>query len=542
MQSDGRAGRRRRVAGLLLLCVTAGAALTSAGCRVDENDLHRWETTVHGPDKLKAVLIHDKYETSLRLEAAISLIRMKPRQGRPIGIGILVDGLASVSAEAQQSIVAALVPALIAELKKPPPVPAAPGQPATADPSFPYKDAAFAMLTSERPIINDEGLKQSLKAAMVDWAMADFERRLDNRQQASGMEQLLRLVGAPAVAGLPKLMTRDARRLDQMTSLVAELGDAATKEAASAQLVAVARWVTSDEWAKVKKPELQKANEASKLAPTEKQFEAQLAQYQDEDLFRVFGSMKKVGGRPVVDFLLGFAADKAQQEKRRQAALAALEGRLDKGNPDDLRRVLEIAAADAPDPVLDQALRRAGEMPRELVAEKLYGLFKTDKWKVRRAAAATVLKLSTVKHVDEFLEKLPGGKGFALPEAITYGALLGDLKEGAPIDALRKHFTSGSGAARTSAIAYYFTFGTTDDLAALKPLEGDDTRAPSCDADPDCKWTCEVAKEGSSEREQKEIKTVGEFVRYCVEPAVRERKPEPKDAKGAKIEKDDGKR
>lgn len=504
------------------------AALAAAGCRVDENDIHRWETTMHGPDKLQAVLTHEKYEVPLRVEAALSLIRMKPRQGRHVGLGILVDGLAAVSPEARQQIVAQLVPAIIAELKKPPPV-ATPGQPPPVDPSYPYKDAAYAMLTAEQTaIVADEGLKQGLRAALVDWAMADFERRLDNRKQAYGMEQLLRLIGAPAVAGLPKLMTPETRRLDQMSSMVAELGDQASKEAASAQLVTIARHVTSEAWTQQKRPELQKANEASKLAPTEKQFEAQLAQYQDEELFRVFGAMKKVGGRPAADFLLGFAADKAQAEKRRQAALAALEGRLDRNNPDDLRRILEIAASDAPDVVLDQAFRRASELPREMVADKLYALFKTDKWKVRRAAAATVLKMSTVKHIDEFLGKLPEGKGFALPEAITYGALLGDLKEGTPIEALKKHFASGPASARTSAIAYYYSFGTADDLPAVKELERDDTKAPTCDADPDCKWSCEVAKEGSPEREQKDVKTVGDFVRYCVEPAMRERKPEVK--------------
>jgi hypothetical protein len=473
------------------------------------------------------VLTHEKYEPSLRVEAALSLIRMKPRQGRHVGIDILIEGLTAVSPEARQPIVAALVPAIIAELKKAPPV-VEPGQ-AVIDPSFPYKDASYAMLTTERSvIIADAGLKESLKAALVDWAMADFERRVENRRQAYGMEQLLRLLGPPAVAGLPKLMTNEARRLDQMAALVAEIGDGPTKEAASASLVTVARYVISEEWLKAMRPELQKRNENSKLTPTEKQFEAQLSQYQEEELFRVFGSMKRVGGRPAVDFLLGFAADKAQAEKRRQGALAALEGRLDRNNPDDLRRILEIAGADAPDVVLDQAFRRVGEMPREQVADKLYALFKTDKWKVRRAAAATLLKMSTVKHIDEFLGKLPDGKGFAMPEAITYGAMLGDLKEGTPIEALKKHFTTGSASARASAIAYYFSFGTDADLPAVKPLEGEEAKAPTCDADPDCKWACEIAKPGSAERELKDIKTIGDFVRYCIEPSMQERKPEPK--------------
>lgn len=527
-----RAGWRRRFASVFALCLATGAAgLTSSGCRVNEDDIHRWETTAHGPDKLKAVLLHDKYDNALRVEAALSLIRMKPRGGRRVGIGMMVDALASITPESRQAIVASLVPDIIAELKKPPPVGQA-GQPAPPDTSYPYKDAAYAMLTTDRTvIISDDALKQNLRDALVEWAMADFEHRLEDRTQAYGMEQLLRYIGSPAVAGLPKLMTREAQRLDSMAGIVAELGDPKAKTAASSALVTIAQYILSDQWKKDKEPELKKANAASKLEPTEKQFQAQLAQFQDEDLFRVFGSMKKVGGRPTVDFLLSFAAKKDEAPKRRQAALAALEGQLDRSNPDDLKRIVQIVSVDAPDEVLDQAFRRAGEMPRELVVDKLYELFKTDKWKIRRAAAATVLKMSTVKHVDEFMSKLPEGKAeksFALSEALAYGAALGDLKEGKPLDALKKHWSSGPATARTSALAYWYTFGTSADLPTVQPYESESIAAPSCDADPDCKWSCEVEKEGAKDRELKDIKTVGDFVRYCVEPAMRERKPEAK--------------
>ena len=38
----------------------------------------------------------------------------------------------------------------------------------------------------------------------------------------------------------------------------------------------------------------------------------------------MFGSMKKIGGKPVVDYLLGYVQDKDGIEKRRTAAMAAL--------------------------------------------------------------------------------------------------------------------------------------------------------------------------------------------------------------------------
>jgi len=541
MRSVDRAGQRLKAARTLALCLaTLGAGLASSGCRVDENDIHRWENSAHGPKKLCAVLLYDKYDTSLRVESALALIRMKPRSGRRLAFtqidgdeapeneickGNLIDVLSGLAPEPQRAIVAQLVSSIVVELKKPPPV-AQPGQPAPADGSFPYKDAAYAILIADKPpLLTDEGLKQALRGALVEWAMADFERRIDARGQAYGMEQLLRVIGAEGVVGLPKLMTKDARKLDSMASLVAELGDPKTKAAASAALVEIAKWTVSDDWTKVRTPELKESNERRKDVPTEDQFKKQLEGLQDEELTNLFKSMRKVGGRPVVDYNLGFAARKDQSDKRRQLALAAIEGQLDRQNPDDVKRIFAIASSDAPDIVLDQAFRRIGEMPREVVVDKLYGLFKTDKWKVRRAAATTVLKMSSVKNIDEFLGKLQEDKNFAMGEALTYGAYLGDLKEGTPLDEIKKHFTQGSGAARTSAIAYYFTFGTSADLAAVSSLESDSNKAPSCETDPDCKWSCEIAKEGTQEREQKEIKTIGDFVRYCVVPAMKERKP-----------------
>ncbi len=118
-----RAGWRARFAGFAVGVAAAGSSLAGSGCRVAEDDVHRWESTAHGPEKLRAVLIYDKYDTALRVEAAMSLIRMKPRAGRRVGIGLLVDSLTSISPETRQVLIASLVPGIITELKKPPPIP-----------------------------------------------------------------------------------------------------------------------------------------------------------------------------------------------------------------------------------------------------------------------------------------------------------------------------------------------------------------------------------------------------------------------------------
>jgi hypothetical protein len=525
------------IVGLVALGLLAGAL----GCAVSEDDLRRWETTQEGPKRLRAVVLNKKYPSALRVQAALSLIQMKPRKGQRVGIKELVENtLAKLEPDVRGKIVADLVPLMIQELKREVPAAQA-GQPAPPDPSFPVKDAAYMMLTFERTsqggttIIADAALRRDLEKALTEWAMADFERRLNDRSQAYGMEQLLRYIGPSSVVGIPKLMTKAAKSLTTMADLVAKLGDGPTKEEAGRKLVEVGEYLSSDQWRADKKPELEEANRRAQIEPTAKQFDAQLFAYQDESLLRVFGSMKQVGGSAVVDYCLRYAADKAQAEKRRNAALAALEGRIPRDDPSVIERVLAIASSDAPDLVLDQVFRRVRELPRDKVVDKIYELFRTEKWKVRRAAGATLLQMSTVKHVDEFLRHLSekATKNFSLGEAMTYGAYLGELKEGNVRDALRQHVERGAAAARLSAIGYYFTYGTKGDLPALQPFEDDNQKIPKCEEAVQCGWECEVAKEGDPKaRENKEIKTVGDFVKYCVEPQMLQNQAKPKDDKG----------
>ena len=119
-----------------------------------------------------------------------------------------------------------------------------------------------------------------------------------------------------------------------------------------------------------------------------------------------------------------------------------------------------------------------------------------------------------------------------MPEALAYGALLGDLKDGKPLDALKKYFDQRlGGAARVSALATITRSARRADLPTVQPFESRGDQGPGVRDRADCKWSCEVAKEGAKdpakERETKDIKTVGDFVKYCIEPTMQERKPEP---------------
>jgi hypothetical protein len=536
MSGDDSTQRQQKLvgatAGRFVAAITVAAVLTlGQGCRTSEDDVHRWSNTAQGPRKLVAVLTHDKYPIDLRIEAAETLVSMKPRGGRRIGIqGTdeqegLVDALAQMAPAPRTALISKLVPKLQAEMAKPAPAQVA-GQPAKADLSVPYKDAAFAILThDDGALVPDEALKKSVRASLASWCTTNFADRLDDSSQLYGVEQVLRELKAEGVHNLPDLMLPGAPKMDRMADLTAELGDPETKLRASTALVAVAKSVNSDEWVAQKKPAVELANKQSKLSPTPDQLKAQLSQYQEEELLRVFGSMKKIGGKPVVDYLLGFVQDKNGLEKRRAAAMAALQGNLDRNNAAQAQVALSIAGdAGTPDSLRDLSLQRVGEFPRAMVVEKLYELFKTDNWKVRWVAASLVLKMSDTSQMPEFMSKLGQAEGLAITEPLSYGGLLADLKGTVTPAAIAEKYsaTGNSVAARLTALSYYYSSGTAADAAKVEAYAKDSAATPKCKPDAkECEWKCTV--QGASGDETKDIKTVGEFVEFCVKPAMDKR-------------------
>lgn len=518
---------------LLPSLVLLGAlASVVSGCRTDSSNIEAWGSKSQGPRKLVSVLTHDKYSTDLRIEAALMLVSMKPRGGRRIGIqGTdeqpgLIDAIAQMQPAARATIVSRLVPKLEEEMLKP--LPAAQAGQVVADPTIPYKDAAFALLTHEDgALMTDEALRKSMKTTLASWTATNFADRLDDTSQMFGMEQVLRELKADGVRSLPDLIVPGANKIDRIAQMIADFGDDATKARASEKLVGIAKETNSETWIKQKAPGVEAANKASKMNPTPDQFAKQLAQYQEEELLRIFTSMKKVGGKPVVAFLLAFAQDKAQPEKRRAAALAALQGNLDKKDPAQASAVLAVAgASDTPDSVRDVALQRVGELPRALVVEKLYDLFKDPNWKVRWVAAELVLKMSETPQLPEFFSKLAGAENMAITEPLKYGQLLANMK-GTPTPAEVAEKYAGTGHAvqdRLAALGYYYSVGTSADLPKISGYTSDKTATPKCKADAkDCDWKCDVQTDKGSET--KEVTTLGEFVENCVKPAMVKRKP-----------------
>jgi len=524
------------VAARLLLAAFLGATtFGSSGCAVSDSDVHRWETTESGPEKLYAIVGHDKYAWPLRDEAALSLIRMHPRNGKRVGLEYLVIGydtpqgrvpgaLAVLSESARKHIVDDIAPKLVDAMAAPPP--AKPGDGTLApDPSIPYKDAAFGLLSHEPPLVSNEATKSDLVAALTQWVQADFEDRIDNGTQQFGVEQIMRFIGAPAVKQLPSSISETSAKVDRACQLIADIGDDDTKKRASDALVALGKHVDSSDWMDKQRALVLEANQKAKINATPAQVNDQLKQYQEQELERVFTNIKRVGGRPAVDFCLAYAHDKTKSEKMRTDALAALENRVDKSNPNDVNILFDIVRDDTnPDKVRGVAMARLGELPKDMVVARLYTLF-DKKWQVRLDAARMILKSITTKDLPDFMHRLPANDKakMALSEPITYGALIlaMDPQGGPkPRDVLNSFLQSNELGARMTAAGSYYTAKKAD-AAALAALAEDKGAVPKCDPADQCGWTCDVPKgPGSADKETKTIATVGDFVRWCIEPSL----------------------
>lgn len=492
--------------------IIAVGSLGTLGCRANEQDLMRWADTRHGPEKLAAVLRHDKYALSLRTQAALTLIGMRPRGGQRVGIDAAVAGVAELSPRERTQVVANIVPELVAQLTQPPPA-------SGADPSLPYKDAAYSLLTHEPALVEDPALKAELENALTVWAMADFPNRLDAPQQKVGMPQLLKTLGPSSVKQLPTLIKPNQHKLDRIVQLIAEVGARETKVAAAKNVVEVAKYVVSDAWRKEKSAYLRKANEESGIKVEPARFAQQLANYQEEESLRAFGSLRRIGEAPSVDFLLAFASDDRRPEKMRVAAIAALDAHLDPTNQTQVNRLLDLACAEnTPNALRDSSLRRVVELPRELVIERLFGLFQHPNWKVRWLTAELILKKSEARHVPAFMEVLNKVSNTSISEPLRYGKLMGEINGVTEADIKPYLATKYGPAVRTTALGYYYSRGTPAELALIEPFLTDLGKVPACAKDAkDCEWRCS----------NKEITTIGEYVAHCIKPAMLARKQAP---------------
>ena len=200
---------------------------------------------------------------SCATEAALSLIRMRPRGGS--ASGHRVPGRSSYKDEDGESRDGALAscsrgraPAdrrrhgaeLIKEIQQPPPPRTAEGRRPARSRRIPFKDAAFAMLVHEPPLVtNEKTRKATSSAALTQWAQTDFEDRIENGSQQFGLEQMMRFLGAPSVKTLPSIINENSTQ-DRPHRRPHQRRRRRRHEAQGAReaLVALAKQIDSKDW------------------------------------------------------------------------------------------------------------------------------------------------------------------------------------------------------------------------------------------------------------------------------------------------------
>jgi hypothetical protein len=510
-----------------LVCGVALLAPSLSGCAVSDSDIEHWELTENGPDKLYSVLTHDKFSWDLRVDAAMALVRMKPRDGEHVGLETFLKAMASkdgLTQTAREKIIDAIAPKIESEMQQEP-TKSADG---FLDPSVPYKDAAYGMLI-EPGLVTDDKTRADLTLAVTNWVQTDFEMRIDNRGQAYGVEQIMRTLGSSSVKSLPTYIKEESTKVDRIAQLVADLGDDATKKACADALVALAKVYDSAAWLDKQKALVAEANKKSSITVTADQAKTQLADYQKGEIEKVFGSMKKVGQRPIVDYVFAYAADPSKNPEARSAAVAVLQGNLDKNNQGDVDRLYNIAKDDKnPDDLRGLALDRMGDFSKDFVVPRLYALFNGKKWQTRLDAGGKlieILKPMDQKAITDFMNHLPVSPTDKMGknEAAFFGLNLVQMDPVAgkkPRDILNTYLSSKSEGPRLVAIGQYFG-GKKADAAPIMGLQDDTMPLPKCDDSDKCDWQCVVPKApGSKETMSKKLATVGDYVKDCVIPSL----------------------
>jgi hypothetical protein len=143
---------------------------------------------------------------------------------------------------------------------------------------------------------------------------------------------------------------------------------------------------------------------------------------------------------------------------------------------------------------------------------------------VRWVAAELILKTSDTSELPQFFAKLGQAEGVAITEPLSYGGRIAAMKAGPsspPASQVVDKYLSASHPVqvRMTALGYYFEVGTKADLPKIEAFASDHAKVPACkESAKDCEWKCEVGP--TDKRETKEIATLGDFVTYCVKPAM----------------------
>lgn len=503
---------------LLQLAVVVALSFATPACSPSSDDILRMRNTDEdGPRRLAAVVRDGKGSLAVQKDAALALVTLT-RNGRHVGLDLLVEALAARPTAKRGDLLSALSRELVQGMAQP--------RGPTEDPALAYKDGAHAIVSSG--VGTSTAPHDALVAALGTWLRESPFERLDDVRQRYGLTSLLHLLGPEAPQALLRFMEPETwhRALD----LVMAEGDDPTKHRAFALLDGLVRSFVTPAWREKARELIEAANKKSNVKVTPAQLEIQVTKYRSNELTRAFVALGKTGYSEALDTLLAAAEDTRIDAPDRTVALARLAAHAFILDARHVDRLFALGLANPPRPRPgdrdEQALRLSAAehdldngIARHAFAcivhatggrAKLLGLIVSPpSWGMRTEATYALLDGASVDDAKAILAGLPSGTQTAIgrAEVHAYGYALARIKGGK--DLARGYLAPGSAIAPRLASLSAFV-GERDVLA---PYEHDVAALPRCSPADRCEWTCNGT----------DVTTVGEYVRACLE--VPERSP-----------------
>jgi hypothetical protein len=438
--------------------------LALSGCKVAAADIEHWKGTVKGPGKIQAVMLADKYEMDLRVQAALALIAMD-RTDRD-GTADLQAALGRLDEAERGALIAGMVPGLEELMKKD-----AKPDGAASPLQIRAKDAAFLLITHAPPEV-----RQKLTLSVVDWYMEDFNgRSLAGNYSA---EQVIRALGSPAAKVLTKGLNArmPQQALIKMAQLIGQLADPSARKDAAARIVAIEREMEAPPFLAWVKENVLGQAQRSNIKLEGPRLDAIVEANRDSFINEgALPAMKWLAEEPAIKSrLLELAAVKAKTpagNQRRVAALAALEGKV---TSSDLSGIMELALdGTSPAEVRDAAFDRVGDIKSADALPSLWPLVAAnDNPRLRWRAGELVLAIGGATVVGEFLAKLPAAGDYAQEELEGYATRMGQMTP-PPTQLVRDQLKASAWYNRVIAIRFFERKGGASDIEQLKQLTAD---------------------------------------------------------------------
>jgi len=474
----------------VLVIVSLALGGVTGGCKATSADVDRWSRTENGPTKLVSLVEHPRYGVELRARALLGIATIDRAELDSFELFTeTIDHLAASNDADKTAVFEALIPGLVRAMNggdRPVRV----GDPPSTEMGH-AKDASVELVRH----LTGAPRERLMRAVMAYFA-GDFARRA--MVGSHGPEDTARAFGP---ASLPVLATALNARLDKdsiakIASIIAAVGDDATKRTTAERLVAIEREIEGAPFFEWLQTEVRRSLSVGNETPSATRVLGSATLTRESLLVSgVFPAMKSLSSVPVIGTrLLELAATKpaanlptalkAMLEERRSHALSALEGgataahvepllalALDASNPPTLREVAFDRLAET---------RATSVIPRMLPLVATTGLEGTAAEQqaarqLRARAAELVLQIGGASGLSVLFATLPTDPTVTFEPAELEGYANRVAAMHPVPDSIRADLRAAQWWRRVIAIHVIAKTGSAADVALLERTESDAT-------------------------------------------------------------------